>query len=101
MKRIILLLLLLCTVPLAADAPCLGRFALISGANDGGDSRVRLDVMLSMPFFRIKGATSYFQIINALNLDNVEAYSYNADYSKRNAQKGLPVMPVLGMKYEF
>jgi outer membrane receptor protein involved in Fe transport len=48
-----------------------------------------------------KHLTAYFEVINAYAQQNVAGYSYNADYSKREAVYQLPLMPSLGMQYSF
>jgi outer membrane receptor for ferrienterochelin and colicin len=48
-----------------------------------------------------KQLTTYFEVINAYAQQNLAGYSYNADYSKREAVYQLPLMPSVGLQYSF
>lgn len=41
------------------------------------------------------------EVQNVTNQVNTEEYIYNADYSERGAITGLPVLPVLGLRWTF
>ncbi|RYZ73550.1 MAG: hypothetical protein EOP09_01720 [Proteobacteria bacterium] len=45
--------------------------------------------------------TAYFDVQNVLNHRNVEAINYAYDYKSRQDVKGLPILPILGVKGEF
>ena len=45
--------------------------------------------------------SAYLSLVNAYNRENVEAYSYNFDFSSRQNVSGLPVLPILGIKGEW
>ncbi len=59
-----------------------------------------MDVKLTMPFFW-DNWSMYIQIINAFSYTNVESYTYSKDYSKRKEVKGLPLIPIFGIRAEF
>lgn len=61
----------------------------------------RIDVKLSMPFFRIKNTECFLQIINLLNSTNVNGYYYSDDYAQKESEKMLPFIPIFGVKYIF
>jgi TonB family protein len=44
---------------------------------------------------------AYLDIQNVYNRANVDSYDYNYDYSEAEAQQGLPVVPILGLRGEF
>jgi hypothetical protein len=43
----------------------------------------------------------YLDIINAYARDNVEGYSYNADYTRKEPSEGLPFLPSVGVRVRF
>ena len=43
----------------------------------------------------------YLDVQNVSNRKNPEELAYNADYSERRYIEGLPILPVLGVKWEF
>jgi len=43
----------------------------------------------------------YISLLNAYNYDNVEQLTYNFDYSQKGSVKGLPIIPILGVKGEW
>jgi hypothetical protein len=45
--------------------------------------------------------TAYLDVQNAYNRRNVEAVSYNYDYSKSSTISGLPILPIVGVKGEL
>ncbi len=61
----------------------------------------RLDIKLSMPFFRVKNMESYIQIINTFNNKNIDQYYYNEDYSERHEATMLTLIPIFGLRYGF
>lgn len=62
----------------------------------------RLDLRLDKRWdFRAWSLTAYLEVMNAYNRRPVEAFAYDYRYSQRNELRGLPVLPVLGLKGEF
>jgi TonB family protein len=45
--------------------------------------------------------SAYLSFINATNHKNVEALTYNYDYSEQGSVNGLPILPVFGLKGEW
>jgi hypothetical protein len=45
--------------------------------------------------------TFYLDVINAYDHANVEEYTYNADYTKRETVEGLPILPSVGIRARF
>jgi TonB family protein len=45
--------------------------------------------------------TAYLDVQNAYNRRNVEAMTYNYDYSKTSSVSGLPILPIVGLKGEL
>jgi len=43
----------------------------------------------------------YLDVQNVSDRKNPEEIAYNADYSQRRYIEGLPLLPVLGAKWEF
>ncbi len=43
----------------------------------------------------------YISLLNAYNYENVEQLTYNFDYSQKGSVKGLPIIPILGVKGEW
>jgi TonB family protein len=44
---------------------------------------------------------AYLDIQNVYNRSNVDSLDYNFDYSEAQAQQGLPIVPILGLRGEF
>jgi hypothetical protein len=44
---------------------------------------------------------AYLDVRNVTNRANVEAFTYNYDYSQRTTVQGLPIIPSLGVKGQF
>jgi hypothetical protein len=44
---------------------------------------------------------AYLDVQNVYNRANVDSYDYTYDYSKAQAQQGLPIVPILGLRGEF
>lgn len=42
-----------------------------------------------------------FEVQNLTNQANVEEYVYDADYGERSGIRGLPILPVLGVRWSF
>ena len=63
---------------------------------------VELDARVSKRF-KLKQSTLelYLDVQNVTNRDNPEEIAYNADYTQRRYIQGLPLLPVLGAKWEF
>jgi len=45
--------------------------------------------------------STYLSVINATNHANVEAPSYNYDYTEKGSVNGLPILPIIGVKGEW
>jgi outer membrane receptor protein involved in Fe transport len=45
--------------------------------------------------------TAYLDIQNVYGHENAEGLVYNYDYSKSDPQRGLPILPILGVRAEF
>ncbi len=61
-----------------------------------------LDVRIDRRFtFDTWMLSLYLDVTNATNYPNVEAYTYDFDYSNRQPLMGLPIFPSLGVKGEF
>ncbi|MFM2163550.1 MAG: hypothetical protein RLZZ383_3062, partial [Pseudomonadota bacterium] len=62
----------------------------------------QLDVRVAKAF---KVATStaevYLDVQNVTNQRNVEEYVYSGDFQQRGALRGLPILPVLGLRWSF
>jgi len=74
----------------------------------GGQNDIRLptffqmDVRVAKTFdIRNSKLETSFEIQNVTNQSNVEEYVYNADYSEQGAIEGLPILPVLGLRWSF
>lgn len=74
----------------------------------GGQNDIRLptffqmDVRVAKTFdIRDSKLETSFEIQNVTNQSNVEEYLYNADYSEQGAIEGLPILPVLGLRWSF
>ena len=63
---------------------------------------VELDARLSKRFkLKQSSLELYLDVQNVTNRDNPEEIAYNADYTQRRYIQGLPLLPVLGAKWEF
>jgi TonB family protein len=63
---------------------------------------VELDVRVSKRFkLKQSSLELYLDVQNVTNRDNPEEIAYNADYTQRRYIQGLPLLPVLGAKWEF
>ncbi len=61
-----------------------------------------LDLRVDRRFtFRRWMLTLYLDVTNATNHGNVEAYTYNYDFTERRPLYGLPIFPSVGVKGEF
>ncbi len=62
----------------------------------------RLDLRLqyARTFGRIH-STFYLDVINAYARKNAVGYIYNQDYSERDIEEGMPLLPSIGVKIEF
>lgn len=56
---------------------------------------------MSLPFFELKGWSSYLQVSNLFDKKNVDSYYYNEDYSEKRALYQLPRMVIGGLRWEF
>jgi hypothetical protein len=63
---------------------------------------VELDVRASKRFKLPHSSLEvYLDVQNVTNRENPEEIAYNADYTQRRYIDGLPLLPVLGAKWEF
>jgi TonB family protein len=63
---------------------------------------VELDARVSKRFkLKQSSLELYLDVQNVTNRDNPEEIAYNADYTQRRYIQGLPLLPVLGAKWEF
>ena len=61
-----------------------------------------LDVRVAKRFkLQSSSLEIYLDVQNVSNRKNPEEIAYNADYSERRYIEGLPILPVLGVKWEF
>jgi TonB family protein len=61
-----------------------------------------LDVRVSKRFkLKQSSVELYLDVQNVTNRDNPEEIAYNASYTQRRYIEGLPLLPVLGAKWEF
>jgi TonB family protein len=74
----------------------------------GGENDIRLPTFFQLDARVAKrfaiGASELelsFEVQNATNQANVEEYIYNADYSERGAIDGVPLLPVLGLRWSI
>ncbi len=44
---------------------------------------------------------AYLEVLNAYWRQNIEGYEYNADYTEKEAEYGLPMIPFFGVRAEF
>ncbi|MEE9384595.1 MAG: carboxypeptidase regulatory-like domain-containing protein [Nannocystaceae bacterium] len=62
----------------------------------------QLDLRFEKTWVRELATVSlYVDLINAYNRRNVEFQSYNADYTRLEPIRGLPFLPVIGVKTEY
>ncbi|HSN91955.1 MAG TPA: TonB-dependent receptor [Anaeromyxobacteraceae bacterium] len=59
---------------------------------------LRVDRIWTFPTWRL---SLYLDVQNATNRGNAEGWTYDADYSRRRALTGLPVLPILGLEGEW
>jgi hypothetical protein len=45
--------------------------------------------------------TFYLDVINVYGRKNVTGWTYNADYTQRKAQEGMPILPSVGVRLQF
>jgi hypothetical protein len=63
---------------------------------------VELDVRVAKRFkLQTSSLEIYLDVQNVSNRKNPEEIAYNADYTQRRYIEGLPILPVLGIKWEF
>ena len=63
-------------------------------------SRLDLRVQKTWTFSRWSLA-AYLDVQNALNAPNREGFSYSYDYRERQGARGLPILPILGLRGEL
>jgi len=63
-------------------------------------SRLDLRIQKTWTFSRWSLA-AYLDVQNALNSPNREGFSYSYDYRQRQGARGLPVLPILGLRGEL
>jgi len=63
---------------------------------------LELDVRFAKRFkLQSSSLEIYLDVQNVSNRKNPEEIAYNADYTQRRYIEGLPILPVLGVKWEF
>ena len=63
---------------------------------------LELDVRVAKRFkLQSSSLEIYLDVQNVSNRKNPEEIAYNADYSQQRYIEGLPILPVLGVKWEF
>ncbi len=78
-------------------SPRLGR---PMSARNPAFSRVDLRVQKTWTFTRWSLA-AYLDVQNALNAPNREGFNYRYDYSERQGARGLPLLPIIGLRGEL
>ncbi|MDF2693606.1 MAG: TonB family protein / TonB-dependent receptor [Labilithrix sp.] len=63
-------------------------------------SRVDLRIQKTWTFSKWSLA-AYLDVQNALNAPNREGFSYSYDYRERTGARGLPILPILGLRGEL
>ena len=63
-------------------------------------SRVDLRIQKTWTFAQWSLA-AYLDVQNALNAPNREGFSYSYDYRERQGARGLPILPILGLRGEL
>ncbi len=62
----------------------------------------RLDLRLDKRWdFRAWNLTAYLEVVNSYNRRSVEAIGYDYRYRSRTALRGLPILPIIGLKGEI
>ena len=62
----------------------------------------QLDVRVDKTWqFRAWALSAYLDVQNAYNHQNTESIGYNFDYSQTSATKGLPLLPIVGIRGEL
>ncbi|HVH47875.1 MAG TPA: TonB-dependent receptor [Labilithrix sp.] len=78
-------------------SPRLGR---PMSARNPAFSRVDLRVQKTWTFAKWSLA-AYLDVQNALNAPNREGFAYSYDYRERQGARGLPILPILGLRGEL
>jgi TonB family protein len=63
-------------------------------------SRIDLRVQKTWTFSRFSLA-AYLDVQNVLNSPNREGFNYSYDYGRREGNRGLPILPILGLRGEL
>jgi TonB family protein len=63
-------------------------------------SRVDLRVQKTWTFSKWSLA-AYLDVQNALNAPNREGFNYSYDYGRRDGNRGIPILPILGLRGEL
>ena len=63
---------------------------------------VQLDLRFAKTF-EIKGTTLevFLEVLNLWNRKNAEEIVYSTDFTRRDYIRGFPIMPVLGLQWDF
>lgn len=62
----------------------------------------RVDVRVQKTWSVASGSVAvYLDVQNVLNAENAEGFSYSYDYRRREAIRGLPVLPIFGIRGEL
>jgi hypothetical protein len=63
---------------------------------------LQLDVRASKRWtFERSALELYVEVLNVWNRANAEEYVYSSDYSERGRVRGFPVLPALGLQWDF
>ena len=63
-------------------------------------SRIDLRIQKTWTFSRWSLA-AYLDVQNVLNAPNREGFAYSYDYRERQGARGLPILPILGLRGEL
>ena len=44
---------------------------------------------------------AYLDVQNALNSPNREGFNYSYDYGRREGNRGIPILPIIGLRGEL
>ncbi len=62
----------------------------------------QLDVRLAKTFkVAMTKAEVYLDVQNVTNRDNAEELTYSQNYAERNVIQGLPILPIVGLRWEY
>jgi hypothetical protein len=66
------------------------------------DSFTQVDFRIDRKFvYKLWILSAYLDIQNLLNAENTQGISYNYDFTEKQITRGLPVIPIIGLRGEF